>query len=729
MAASIFNIAVQGLNAAQQGLATTSHNISNANTPGFSRQVLKQSAPTPQFTGSGFSGRGVQVDDIQRVFDEFQMRTVQAASSREGYLSSYVENMSQMDNLMADANAGLTPALQDFFSGLQTVSSSPASIPARQAFLGEASSLVSRFQTLDNRLSEIRKQVDQQLLDVTTQINSLAAQVAKINDDIIVATGTGRGQLPNDLLDRRDQLVTELSSYVTTTVVKQSDGAYNLFIGNGQNLVIGNQANKLSLEPTDENPERLAINFVSTYGSVAVPDSLLSGGKLGGLLDYRTNNLDDAQDALGRVAMAFASALNDQHMLGQDLNGAQGTAFFSVASPKVIPNAKNTGVITMDASLSNYAGAGTGYDALNLSDYRLSFDGTTYQITRINDGFTWQSNTFTAAQPLEFDGVRLTPTNGLMNAGDSFLIQPTRNGARDINLLLNDPAKVAAAQPFRTEAPTSNTGTAKVSGGNVARVDMSESLAGAATASSWVAVFTTDTSYDIYDNSNPLAAPVLLSAGNLYTPTVGITPTVGASFKPQDKPKAGDTLLLPPPTTLNSSMPNYSGLKSTLTVTFTSPTQYNIVDSVKGTLATGLTLTSGGNITVDGRRFAITGTPKTNDVVRAVSNTGATADNRNMLAMGELQTANRMLGGTTNFQGAYSQMVSVVGTKTNEVKVNQAANAELLKQAEANQQSVSGVNLDDEAANLMKYQQAYQAASKAIQIAQKAFEEILSIGG
>jgi flagellar hook-associated protein 1 len=628
---SIFNIGVSGLNAAQASLAVTSHNIANASTDGFHRQSALQGTENPQGTGVGFFGRGVEVETVRRAYSQFLDNAVLTAQAQGSYLDTYNSQISQIDNLLADPSAGLSPALQSFFSSVQDVASNPSSVPSRQAMITQGQVLSARFQALDTQLTQMRTGVNQQLTDTVTQINAKAQSIAQLNEQIQTVQSNAN-QPPNDLLDKRDQLVADLNQLVRTSVVKQSDGSYSVFIGNGQTLVLGNQAYSLSAAPSAADPKDYSISYVANGATVPISTSTLQGGSLGALLDFRSQSLDTAQNNLGRVAIVLAQTFNDQHELGQDLNGNLGQAFFNVPAGQVVTNANNTGTAVINATDSS-VGALTG------SDYRLSFNAGTWTLTRLSDNTTSTFATF----PQTVDGVTLSLASGAAANGDSYLIQPTRTGARDISVAIADTSLVAAAAPVRASAAAANTGDGKI------------------------------------------------TAGSVNTP--------------------------PPPN---------ANLQSAVTITFTSATTFDVTGTGTGN-PTGVAYTSNGNITYNGWTVQITGTPAAGDVFTIAPNTAGVADNRNALLLAGLQTVNTVANGTANYQSAYSLIVSSIGNRANDIKVQSTAQTALVQQTTAAQQSLSGVNLDEEAANLIRFQQAYQANGKVIQIASTLFNTILGI--
>lgn len=637
MGIGIFGSGVSALNAAQIGLSTTEHNIANVNTPGFNRQEVVLGTRLAQATGAGFIGQGVNVNSVKRIYNEFLSNQVMQGQAQASQLETYANQIGQINNLLADPDAGLSPALQEFFSAINNVASSPESQAARQSMLSSAESLVSRFQSLNQRMSDINSSINGQITSSVTAINSYAQQIASMNKNIVLAQAAFNGQAPNDLLDQRDQLISQLNQEIKTNVVKQSDGSFNVFIGAGQSLVVGEQVNTLQAVQSLSDPSRIDVAYRSGASVIRLQQNSLQGGNMGGLLAFRNESLDVEQNALGRVAMVLADTFNQQHKLGQDLNGALGGNFFAQPVPAVNSNVANTGNATVSASVVSSA-------ALTGSDYTLRFNGgTAYTLTRLSD------NTVTAfaTLPQTVDGLTITTTAGAIT-GDSYTIRPTVNGARDIAVAISDPSKIAASVPIRTNASLANIGSGRISEG-----------------------------------------------------------------------------------TVNATLPVDANLQQPVSIVFDNPpTTFTVTGAgIPGSPVAGVAYAAGAAITYNGWTMQITGAPVAGDTFTVASNTNAAADNRNALLLASLQTKNTVAGGTASYQGAYAQLVSQVGNKTRELETISTAQTSMVNQLIQTQQSVSGVNLDEEAANLIRYQRAYQAAGKAIQIAGTLFDTLLSLGG
>ncbi|MDD5384844.1 MAG: flagellar hook-associated protein FlgK [Gallionella sp.] len=640
--ADLFTSALSGMNAAQLGVATTQHNIANANTPGFTRQQILVSSRAGQQTGAGFIGQGVDVTGVKRIYDQFLNTQVLQEQSQASYLTAYHSAITPIDSLISNSTTGAASAMQSFFDALNGVANNPENVTARQTLLSNAQIAVNRFQAIDQSLTDMANSLTGQITSSVNSVNSYAQQIAVLNGSIKRATASGQGQQPNDLIDQRDQLINQLNQEIKTTVLRQADGTASVFVGNGQALVLDEQAMRLQVVQSASDPNKVEVAYLNNGRTIALQQSSLQGGKMGAYLTFRDQTLEPARNALGRVALGMAASINQQNQLGQDLNGTLGGNLFNAAAPRVDKNANNnpaSGVPSV--TIANVAG-------LTTSDYRLTFNGAAgYTLLRLSDNTTITY----ASLPQTVDGMTITAP-APVTAGDNFLIRPTANGARDIALATNDTAKIAAAAPMRAAAGTPNSALATISSGTV----------------------------------NP-----------------------------------------PPPVTPNPAHPLTDfNLQSPVSITFTSPTTFTVTGAVPA-VGGAVAYTSGQNITYNGWTVQITGTPVTGDIFNIASNTNATGDGRNALLLAGLQTQNLMANGTASLQGVYGQLVGEVGAKTNEMTVTSLAQDNMVAQTVAAQQAVSGVNLDEEAANLIRYQNAYQAAAKAMQIAQTMFDAIIAL--
>ena len=632
---SILSVGQSALTAAQVGLVTTGHNIANAATPGYNRQVVTQGAVSGQNNGYGFVGKGTEVTGIRRVYSEFLGNQVVSTQTAKGQLDSYYAQIQQVNNMLADSKSGLSPALQDFFSSVQATTSDPGSAAARQSMLSSANALAGRFQSMDAQLGEQRQGVNAEIRSSVEGINVYAQQIGKLNDAIEKATNNGGGA-PNDLLDQRDQAVSELGKEIKVSVVKQGN-TFNVMIGSGQPLVVGNKTYNLSVIQSPTDAGRAEVAYDINGKPVMLAEDSITGGKLGGVMEFRSKTLDATQNALGRVAITLATEFNRQHALGQDQSGAPGGQFFDIGAPTV--GASNANSKNVDGSLKGGLEASFKPLATNMlttSDYKVQVTAsnpTAYSILRLSDNTTVP----------EVDGVQLQFT-GSPSVGDTFTVRPTAGGASaatGIKVKLDDPARIALGSPLRGSAATANTGTGTVGG-------------------------------------------------------------VAATAPP-------------------------ASLAQPYTISFSNATTYTVTDSGGNAVLSDQPFQAGADISTGGWTLQIKGAPAAGDKFTVGANTGATGDNSNALALAKLQSA-KTTAGDASFQGAYSQLVNQVGSKTRELEVTSAAASQLHTSAVAAQQSESGVNLDEEAANLLKYQQAYQAAGKLMKAASDMFDVLLSLG-
>jgi flagellar hook-associated protein 1 FlgK len=656
MASNILSIGESALFAAQQQLATTSHNISNAGVAGYNRQVVQQASAGSQNQGFGFIGTGTKVNDVTRVYDGFLTKQILTAQTSASAYNAYADQIGQIDDVVADTSAGLSPALASFFKGLQDLTANPDASASRQAMLSGSQVLAARFQSLSATLNESRSSLNDQITSNVAAINSYATQIATVNASITAAIGASGGNTPNDLLDQRDQLVASLNKIVKVTTQPESNGAIDVMIGNGQPLVMNDQASKMVTVPSQDDPSRLGLGVQSYNNTISLPDGAFTGGTLGGLLQYRTETLDVVQNQLGQIATVLASNMNDQNKLGLDANGQPGGNIFSLSPPKVIGRASNSATASLAASVTDAS-------KLTTSDYRMQYDGTNFTVTRLSDGAQTviPNATYPTAPPPEIDGVTFPkPT---MAAGDVFTIKPTVDAASSLTVSMTDPNAIAAAAPIATALNTANIGSGTISAGTVDKNFLSSTVTLPLKAT--------------FGTTTPPALPTT------FVLTDGASPT---------------------PNTITTGV------------------------TINGVAVTGspITYTAGATVTYQGMSFVLGGAPGSGDSFTVGANVGATKDSRNIQLMAGLQTKNVING--TSLQGAYSTLVSFVGNKANEVQTLGAAEQSRVDSVTNQQQSESGVNTDEELANMIKYQTAYQAGAKIIQAASDMFNILFTLG-
>jgi flagellar hook-associated protein 1 FlgK len=623
---------VTGLLAFQTALDTISNNISNVNTPGYSVETanLVTNPSTP--TANGWLGQGVTASTITRSYSDFLDAQTRTATSSYNQYNTTAGLADNINNMFADPSTGLSATLQSFGQSIQAMANSPGQDSTRQAVLNQAQSVIAQFQAYQQNLNQLGGQVNTQIQSEASTISSLAQSIASLNQSIMAAQNNGSGQAPNALLDQRNQLIDQLSQHVSVTTVQQSDGSLSVFIGSGQSLVTGGQASTLSATPDQFGAGGLDIS-VTTPTSTTDITGQLSGGSLGGLLQFRNTMLIPGQNALGQAAVTLTSLVNTQNAAGLDQNGNIGAPLLTVGAPQVLTSKDNAGTADVTATVSNLGG-------LTTSNYDLEYDGTNWNMT---DTVTGQSATLAASTSggvTTLTGAGLTMTvTGAAQAGDQFLVEPTGNAVAGMRLLTTDPAKIAAAGPLVASATSTNTGSASV-----------------------------------------LSATV--------------------------------------PDTAAWTRGNY-------TLSFTDPTDYTVTDAGGNTVATG-TYTAGTPISFNGINVTLNGAPAAGDSFAIDDNAGGTGDNSNALQMAAILNSKVLNGGAASLSDAVNSYVGSVGLLTSQAQNGATAQQSVMTTAQTAQQSVSGVNLDQEAANLLQFQQAYQAAAQVIAGSQTLFQSLIT---
>lgn len=434
---SLINSAMSGLSAAQSALNTVSNNISSYNVAGYTRQTTILGASNSTLTGGGWVGNGVYVSGVQREYDAFITNQLRAAQNQSSGLTTRYQQMSKIDDVLSDTTNSLSANLQDFFKSLQTLVSNAEDPAARQTVLGKADGLVNQFKTNDQYLRDQDAQVNTAISTSVDQINNYAKQIANLNDQISRLTGVGAGASPNELLDQRDQLVSELNKIVGVDVTVQDSGTYNISIANGYTLVQGSNASQLAAVKSSADPARTTIAYVDTAaGNVEISEKQITTGSLGGLLTFRSQDLDQARNTLNQMALAFADAMNTQHQAGFDANGDAGGKLFDFGSPAVLSNGKNTGSASVTATMTDST-------KVQATNYKVEYNGTDWTITRLSD------NTSFTAKPdgsgnLSFDGLNVK-ISGSADNKDSFIVKPVNDVIVNMDVAISDESKLAMA--------------------------------------------------------------------------------------------------------------------------------------------------------------------------------------------------------------------------------------------------------------------------------------------
>ncbi len=677
--AGLLGIGLTGVLSHQSALNTTGNNITNANTPGYSRQEVQFETQPGQRTGAGSQGSGVNISNIRRLADEYLVQQVREDSTLSAEQEALNSELTRLDNLLGGESTGLSNALNNFFAALQNAAEDPTSLPQRQLVLSEAQQVVNRFQALNQEFVQQRESVKTQTQQGVKDANTLLNSIAELNLAISESPGLAQGQMPNELLDKREEKLRQLSELVNIRVSPTEGSQVNVSLANGLSLVVGSNAAQFGTESSAEDPTRLSVTL-SNGGRTLNVDEQITGGKLGGLRRFDNEALKPAFDELGRIAIALSSTMNHQHEIGMDLEGDLGGLFFTdinsleAQRSRVIANGNNqqpqTGQLAVEITDSS---------ALEAGSYTLQFsgDGRSFELIDKSSGKTVnQGRLPTPVQSeISMPGFNIRIEGGAFNAGDKYLIQPSRNAAESISLQVSREEDLAFASPIRASAGDQNLGTGEINQGVMLNVKnpFTNSLLPEFSQQGQLSPplevrFRDDGGtlvYDLYDASSG----ALVQAGDASAAPPVNTFTAGVANKlfPED------------PTD-----PNYRGFQ-----------------------------------------FQVTGAPAPGDSFVIEYNRNGVSDNRNVERLAALGTANTLNNGSQSFAEGYAGLVEDIGVKTRQSQLDLDAGQTLLEQSNAQRESVSGVNLDEEAGKLIQYQAAYNASAQVMSVAQDLFDTLL----
>ncbi|MGY2365081.1 flagellar hook-associated protein FlgK [Pseudomonas azotoformans] len=679
---SLLSIGMSGLNSAQGSLSVLSNNIANANTAGYSRQQTTQNANAANQFGGVFIGSGTTLADVRRVYNEFLDAAYQNSTSLNSDAKAYLDQVSAVDKTLSDKTTGMSSVLSAFFAAAQTASANPSDTSARQILLTSAQTLSNRFNSISNQLSQQKETINSQLTSMADQVNQLTSSIASLNKQINQVQGASN-TTPANLLDARAEAVRSLNELIGVTA-SEKNGVFSVSTGTGQSLVLGDQSNSISAVPGKDDPTQYTIQM-NMPGNTAVDiGNVISGGSIGGLMRYRSDVLMPAINDLGRIAIVTADTINSQLGQGIDLNGEFGASMFkdinsaaAVALRSVAgqgnQGAGSLGVTIKDTSkLTNY-------------DYKVTFSDPT-NLNKVtvqrSDGKAMGSFDISATPPSVIDGFTLELKNGPMSAGDSFKVSPTASGAKDIGTVLTDPSKIAFAAPLKGEASKTNQGTGS---------------------------FTPPT----------LTVPLDLQGGaNTAQLRIGIENSMPVKMV-FGKPAADGTQSY----TINDAKGDPIGTGTII------PGQSNKISiNVPMRDASGALVVPAKSFSFD---TSVAGSPTDGDSTTFSFNASGKSDNRNAQELLNLQTKATVGvaadgSGGTSLVGANSKLVSTVGAKAAAATTDTTATNALLTANKNARNSVSQVNLDEEAGDMIKFQQYYTASSQIIKAAQETFSTLIN---
>lgn len=645
MTTGLLSIGASALDAAYTALRTTGNNIANVNTPGYSREVTSFTPLTPDYIGGGmYVGSGVGVASVSRLYSDLLGQQTNMAQAQASQADTAAQLTTQIDNMFSNSTTGLGSAIDNFFTQVQALSAQPGSAATRQTTLAAAQQMSDQFNSAYAQLQAMTQSTQQQIGQEISTVNGALSQIAGLNDQIALATAGG--QTPNNLLDQRNQAILTLNQSIGVTTTTQSNGAVNIYLANGEPLLVGDHVTPLAMATDPTNPRNIVVG-AQEGGTIAPLDSSQTGGgAIGALLQFNNLTVPSVQNQIGQLAVTLSSQFNAIQAQGLTPSGASGTAFFSTPTIAVSAASTNTDTATVAASYSNVT-------QLQASDYQLAIEGSgasaSYVLTRESDGTQVATGAVGATgTTISADGMTLT-LGTAPASGDLFTISPVRNGAQAMSVAIGQGSQIAAASPLAARLGAANAGS--------------------------------------------------LSVGNLA---------------PQSLPNNFDANLL-----------------QTVTLNFTSPTQYTYTytPAAGGAAVTSATqtYTAGQAIDINGWALTLQGSPANGDSVTVAANASVASlsgDNRNAQLMAQLQGQSIVNGNTLD--GAYAAVVANVGTLASTANTDQASKDAILNNATNAESSYSGVNLDEEAANLLRYQQQYQAAAQMIQTANSIFSTVLS---
>ena len=647
---SLLNVGARALLANQAALQTAGNNIANVSTPGYSRQTVVLQTVQGQFTGGGYIGKGVDVQTIQRNHSELLTRQSTAASAVDAGDTVRMDRLRQLQEVFSGGASGIGASINDMMNALSDVVSAPTDLTARSVALTRMDETAARMRDASQRLDEIGYTVAEQLKGSMVAVNSLAKNIAGINEQI--ARAKGNGQPANDLLDQRDQLIRELNQHIQTSQVAADDGTVSVFVAGSQPLVLGNQAATLSIDdPIDfgAGSGKKVLSFLAPGSSTKVElnENMLGGGQVAGLLRFQNNDLAEGRNLLGRMAIAISESMNTQNRLGLTLNGQPGENLFApISLGNATPSNFNTSTATMALTVADPT-------ALQASSYTVSFTaGDAGSVTRHSDGkvFNFDGSALppvTVASVFSAQGLGVT-LSGAVNAGDQFVINSLQGAAAELQALQYSPTDLAAANPVNAAMGAANGGSLQLAS--------------------------------------------LKATGPITQPATGSPVTIAFT--------AGS------PATYSATVPG----------------------PPVATIATG-NYVSGEKIAINGWEIALQGAPKSGDTVTVGNATDSQygdwykRDTGNASALMALRDV-PMFDNATLADGFASAMAQV-GTRTQSAQFAAELSSSIAANLERDRTAVSGVNLDEEAARLIQYQQAYQASAKMIQIAQNIFDTLI----
>lgn len=664
MSFNLLNIASSGVRANSELLQTTSKNIANVNTEGYVRERTEHTTMVDNQVGKG---------ETYRLLNQFAQEQLNRDTSNKTFFDQFVTESNRVDSLFSEDSNSLSTSINSLFNNVQESLNQPSSTVARSLVMTDAENLVNQMDRLSGIVFDQKNIVNEQLDVFTEEANGLIQKIGTLNQDIAAVNGTNNQADASSTYNERDKAIRDLSELIDIETLDGPNGEKLVFMGTGEAVVMQNGSFNLFSMRGDPDPNfkelRLDVN-----GGKAVPlevDVSKLKGKIGGLLAFRDDVLVPAQNQIGQMGLAIADSFNEQNKLGMDANGELGGNIFNIPTVGGYAYTANTGSSSMTATLE----AGKGSE-LPASDFIITYtSASTVEIQPVDNKGEPLGTASTAnitAGVIDSSTITSGESFGLeinvagaANAGDQFQIKLNSESAANMSLATTRGEDLALAAPIRTANDINNIGNATITVGEVSDV----------------------------------------TTGSFTTSPAGLTNGPISVVK-----------------TANLNEYTISDGVNTSTSTATLP-------------AKDMLQQAGNGFELYGFDFDIEGSPETGDTFTLEFNQGGFDDNRNGqklagLQQGELVRQNVVSGANSDnhktFNQAYAGLVSDIGVVTNQAKTNGEAFEALAQQSEAWYESLSGVNLDEEAANLLRFQQSYAASAQVLATARTVFDTILS---
>ena len=704
----LLSIARSGVDASNQLLTTTGHNIANVNTEGY---VRERTTFVSQLTG------GVGQSTTERVISVFAQNQLRRDTTLESHYQEYWNKTAVVDNLFASESNSISSSMSRFFAAIQTANDDPTSIAARQLVLGEANAMIGQIGNMTGFLRDKEEELNLEIQSNIDRVNSLAQSIAYLNGAIRVSQANNRNSEPGTLKNERDQAILELASLMSieTRTNANDDGAVMVSLTSGESLVLQDGSfNVFTINNSaDLNYKSLQLTSNGKPTTLNLKETNL-GGAIGGLFRYRDEILENSRRELGQLALAVTETVNTQNRLGMDFDQQLGSDFFALPEFRGLNYQGNSVGTEVTGRVSQGQAS-----QITSADYRVRLDAVTAgvpptvditvamlnpdgsPVTNVNGVPITQSYTGLTAQNGVFNpiigGIELEFNSGAGYAvGDQFLFQPTKNSADQVTVIMTRPEDIALASPLRVEANIANLGDVELVSSTVFSTTVDNTFANSAASA--------------FDGAGGIHGP-----GSSPTGAAGVGAPAEILFTGEDEYQVLD-----------------SGGNLITTVSGTTDFNNMLAQAAANGAAPPWPAAFSALDNYPGYDLSLQGVPKAGDRFSISFNTEGLNDNRNGLVMSELQNIDIMQlnnsgsGNPVSFQEAYANIVSDIGQKSASADISLKAAEALKSQSKDWFDSVSGVSLDEEAANLVRYQQSYSAAARLLGTAQTLFDTILN---